>query len=223
LEILIDTGASNSVLSPGPALKYFNNYPFKKPFTVKGLHKVVKDDRNVSYPLLSEFGVNQAIDFIVFDWHDRYDGLLGTEDLEKLDAKIDYKTKILQIDNIKIPFVIKLNPLNNCGSTILTSLVFNTFLSFDLAQELQTVEESRSEDVENEDLSEYLTNTEQILDKYWTNTEFLMRGKRSTSVLLTSTVSPSWASRLWQNKHSHGNAVAYINCFALMGKSAMAE
>lgn len=95
-----------------PAKKYFQNFLFNKPFSVKSLNQVVTSDENISYPILKEFGVNSNINFHVLDWHEYFDALLGSEDLRKLGAKINYNDQTLQFGSIKIPFFIELNPKN---------------------------------------------------------------------------------------------------------------
>jgi hypothetical protein len=45
-------------------------------------------------------------------WHERFDALLSSHDFQKLNAKINYENQCLEINNVKIPFFIELNPLN---------------------------------------------------------------------------------------------------------------
>lgn len=112
LKILKDSGASNSIINSKPANEYFQNFFFNKPFSVKSLNQVVASNKNISYPILREFGINCYINFHVLDWHDNFDALLGSEDLRKLGAKINYNNQTLQIKNIKIPFFMELDPRN---------------------------------------------------------------------------------------------------------------
>jgi hypothetical protein len=112
LKILIDSGASNSIINPGPANKYFKDYFFKKPFVINSLNNTVRNDQNISYPLLQEYGIKERISFHVLQWHERFDALLSSHDFQKLNAKINYENQCLEINNVKIPFFIELNPLN---------------------------------------------------------------------------------------------------------------
>lgn len=99
-------------MNPGPAYDYFQNYFFRKPFSVKSLNQTISDDKNISYPILKEYGINNDINFHVLKWHDRFDALLGSEDFRKLGAKIDYNNLALEIGNNSIPFSFELNPNN---------------------------------------------------------------------------------------------------------------
>lgn len=99
-------------MNPGPALNNFKNHLFKEPFTVKSLTRTISDDRNVEFPILQEFGIKYPVQFHVVKWHDRFDALLGSHDLQKLNAKIDYSNNTLQIGDHNIPFFIELNPKN---------------------------------------------------------------------------------------------------------------
>lgn len=99
-------------MNPNPAMTYFKNHLFRENFSVKSLNQTIGDDKNVSFPILNDFGIKENINFHVLQWHDRFDALLGTHDLKRLKAKIDYSDNTLRIGNHKIPFFIELNPLN---------------------------------------------------------------------------------------------------------------
>lgn len=107
--MLIDSGASNSIINPNTAIKYFKDFFFKRKFTVKSLGNTITNNENISYPLLKEYDIDHNIQFQVIQWHDRFDALIGSYDFKKLGAKIDYKNNILEIGKIKIPFFIDLN------------------------------------------------------------------------------------------------------------------
>lgn len=112
LKVLIDSGASDSIMNPGPAYNNFKNYIFQKPFTIKSLNQTITNDENISYPILQEFGINHLVDFHILKWHDRFDALLGSDDFHKLGVKIDYGTQTLEIGQTRIPFFMELNPAN---------------------------------------------------------------------------------------------------------------
>lgn len=85
---------------------------FRQKFSVKSLGKTFTDDKNVAYPLLSEYGINYEFKFNVVPWHERFDALIGSYDFQRLKAKIDYENLVLHIGNREIPFFIELNPAN---------------------------------------------------------------------------------------------------------------
>ena len=59
--------------------------------------------------LFEELGINKNIKIRVVPWHNRFDVLIGSQDLQKLQANINYKHKILQLGEIKIPFYLEYN------------------------------------------------------------------------------------------------------------------
>ncbi|POS82905.1 hypothetical protein EPUL_005149 [Erysiphe pulchra] len=107
--ILIDSGATNSVINKKPAFEKFFKFLYKNPFEVHGLKNKINAEDNLKIPLLYELGIHDNIHLHVVDWHDKFDALLGTSDLRKLGANIDYKTNILEINNFKIPFHLEYN------------------------------------------------------------------------------------------------------------------
>ncbi|CAH2015363.1 unnamed protein product [Acanthoscelides obtectus] len=86
---------------------YFSEFQFEQNFEVKSLNKISHGSKNVQYPILNEFGINKVLSFKVVDWHDKFDLLLGTDDLQKLGAKIDYTNQTVQLKNRRIPLVIE--------------------------------------------------------------------------------------------------------------------
>lgn len=112
LKILIDSGASNSIINPKPANTFFKQYLFRQKFSVKSLDKTFTDDKNIAYPLLSEYGIDYEFKFNVVPWHERFDALIGSYDFQRLKAIIDYENLVLHIGNREIPFFIELNPAN---------------------------------------------------------------------------------------------------------------
>ena len=45
----------------------------------------------------------------ILNWHNDFDALIGTKDLKKLNALIDYENKTITLQNIKIPFSLAYN------------------------------------------------------------------------------------------------------------------
>lgn len=62
-------------MNPTPARKYVNQYFSKKKFSVRSIDRVAKYDQNISYPILSEYGIGTEMNFCILKWHDRYDAL----------------------------------------------------------------------------------------------------------------------------------------------------
>lgn len=99
-------------MNPGIAYQYFQNYLFQKPFSIKSLNKTTTDDKNVSYPILREYGINSEINFHIVQWHDKFDALLGSSDFLKLKANINYEDQTIKLNTHKIPFFLELNNKN---------------------------------------------------------------------------------------------------------------
>ena len=104
LKLLIDSGASTSIINPKPADR-FSEYFFCEPFTVTGFQNTVTSNNNVLYPFLEELGIKEPLRMHVVEWHNNFDALLGSEKLKKLNAKINYANNTLEINNITVPFV----------------------------------------------------------------------------------------------------------------------
>lgn len=112
INVLIDSGASDSIISPKIAELFPNNI-FIEPFEVTACKKTYKENKNLNIPLLQELGINNNFKMRVLNWHNDFDALIGTKDLKNLNALINYKDKTLTLKNTKIPFSLAYNkPLN---------------------------------------------------------------------------------------------------------------
>ena len=69
LRVLIDTGASDSIITPQAAAKFSKKYLFDEQFTIRSLTKTYSDRLNLRYPILKYFGIDFPINFRVIDWH----------------------------------------------------------------------------------------------------------------------------------------------------------
>lgn len=95
IKILLDSGASNSIINPKITSK-FSEFYFPKPFVITSLENKVHSENNIRIPLLSELGIKNWINLHVVHWHDKFDVLLSSEDLLNLETNIDYKNNILK-------------------------------------------------------------------------------------------------------------------------------
>ena len=105
LNILIDSGASSSVINPEIAHKLCPNYIFDHKFEIKSVHNRTKGSQALTYPILREFGETTPITFLIAPWYGTYDCLIGHKDLENLGASIDYKNQIFSTYNFKINYL----------------------------------------------------------------------------------------------------------------------
>ncbi|KAF5302411.1 hypothetical protein FQR65_LT08499 [Abscondita terminalis] len=139
LRILIDSGASNSIMNPDTAQIHFKSHFFKKPFSVKSLAQTVTDDLNISYPILKDYRIGNNINFHIVQWHDRFDALSISNMSNIIETQL-----VIQYNNymsIKL-----LNTLQSIERTIslassgITNLeiISNTEL-FEIANHLKTI------------------------------------------------------------------------------------
>ncbi|KAL7297509.1 hypothetical protein TKK_0009873 [Trichogramma kaykai] len=105
LRVLIDSGATSSIINPKVAQQFFSNYIYSYQFTVVSVHEKTKGTHDMRFPILSQFGKETPITLLVTEWHSTYDCLLGSKDLKALQAKIDYKNDLLSTPRFEINFI----------------------------------------------------------------------------------------------------------------------
>lgn len=103
LKLLIDTGSSRSILRPCIAEEFFPDCIYQTTNIIKTAvgSQAAQYQADINF---SDFKNNHEIKFILFDFHDYYDGVLGLSDLIKMNLNIDLKNKKLIGQNIEIPF-----------------------------------------------------------------------------------------------------------------------
>lgn len=102
---MLDSGSSRSFIGQRVAYHYFKNNIYREPFEVVSTHGVSIHTEVVLTPLPKIFKNPESHKFYVYDVDNNYDGLLGSNLLKQLDAKIDYQTLTLCTRNTDIPFV----------------------------------------------------------------------------------------------------------------------
>lgn len=104
-KLLIDTGASESMIDPDIANLYFADYLIYYPFTIKTMHGNTFHRFIAKTPALISFKSNEK-DFRwnVAKFSSKFSGLLGSSMLTKLNALVDYQNQMLHLPNISIPF-----------------------------------------------------------------------------------------------------------------------
>lgn len=101
LKFLIDTAATHSVIKPQLVKPLFRNKI--KPTYIKSLKNNQKVEESIVLKSFKELGVqNLDLEFLIYDFHDYYDGLIGKDALKKLKATIDTEKDLLIVDNKKI-------------------------------------------------------------------------------------------------------------------------
>lgn len=104
---MIDTGSTRSFISPAKAQEFFQNYVYQEPFEVVSTHARSRHGEAIYIPMLKTFGRPGYQKFYVYDVDHRYDGLIGSDLLTLLEAKIDMKNQVLQTPYTEIPIIYK--------------------------------------------------------------------------------------------------------------------
>ena len=121
LKFLVDSGASHSCLDP----KYiFPEYRTKiPPLAVKSILGEHTVNEEIVLPAFNEFNVeNIDIKFLIYKFHDYFDGLLGLNALKSLKGIIDFDNDSLVIGKTKIKLYYK--PTITSNKTLILSQSF---------------------------------------------------------------------------------------------------
>lgn len=102
---MIDTGSTRSFISPEKADEFFQQFKTRELFEVISTHASSKHSEVVTIVLPKIFRTSDKHKFYVYSVDSRYDGLIGSDLLKQLDAKIDYKSQTLYTRNASIPIV----------------------------------------------------------------------------------------------------------------------
>lgn len=103
-KFLIDTGASRSMISPD----VIYNTPFQQcvgyePFEVKTAHAVTRHSYIAHLPLPPVFNSDKTHKFLIFEFDNKYKGLIGLDLLKSLSSNIDLRSKVLRTSSAIIP------------------------------------------------------------------------------------------------------------------------
>lgn len=102
---MIDTGSTRSFISPRIGNEYYASSKQIEPFEVISTHATSKHNEVAYITLPKIFNTNQKHKFYIYSVDERYDGLLGSDLLKQLNAKIDMKSQTLFTDFTKIPII----------------------------------------------------------------------------------------------------------------------
>lgn len=108
LKFLIDTGASNSFINPD----YIHSDDILKiePLEIKAMFTSHTLNQKIILPAFDEFQQQDLeLSFIIFKFHNYFDGLLGLDILDKIQANIDIPNKILITPQVKLKILSKPN------------------------------------------------------------------------------------------------------------------
>lgn len=91
MKLLINTGSTKSFINPDLAEKYYSKFIFKKQFTVSTVLQISTYDFCANISIFNEFKHNGNFEFYLFKFHDFYDVLLGLDNIELLNANLDFQ------------------------------------------------------------------------------------------------------------------------------------
>lgn len=101
---MIDTGSMKSLISNKIVDEYYQDYLGTESFQIQSAHSTSFHDRIATIPLPKTFKVGPVKHkFYVFDVNPQYDGLIGLDLLQPLEAAVDFKNKILKTKHAEIP------------------------------------------------------------------------------------------------------------------------
>lgn len=79
------------------------------PIKISTVFKTYILDEQIELDGLSEFKTKDKIKFLLFKFHDYFDGLIGIDIMKELEAKLDLKDSMLYTKNAQIPLIYKPN------------------------------------------------------------------------------------------------------------------
>lgn len=104
LKVLIDTGSTRSFILPEIANKYFKKSIHLDPFKISTAHGTSQENFSAKMTTSSIFNLKKPIDlkFCLFKFHDKFECLLGIDNLKKLNITIDLIKNVLITPTAKI-------------------------------------------------------------------------------------------------------------------------
>ncbi|KAF2887726.1 hypothetical protein ILUMI_18447, partial [Ignelater luminosus] len=95
INILIDTGATNSLINPATAQRLFPNSIYKEPFILKTITTETFHSHCADVNLFEE---KQFLKYYIVNFHPHIDILLGSDSLNQMNAKIDYAQGTIELN-----------------------------------------------------------------------------------------------------------------------------
>lgn len=107
MRLLIDTGCSKTIIRPSIIQNYYPDCVYTDTTKIKTCHGQTNIRFKAETPAFQEFNADTIINVLVYDFHDFYDGLIGFEDLSKLNLKLDFENQILYNNFTTIPYYLR--------------------------------------------------------------------------------------------------------------------
>jgi hypothetical protein len=176
LKLLVDTGCFVSIIRPSvaetnfPSSIYYGNSKIK---TATG-EKEIKFKADI--PAFSEFCSNDIFRFLLYDFHDFFDGIIGLRDLLKLKLSIDLTNNRLISDSLIIPLYFRQPDEKSFTNADALSRI-----------EINAVEDDNSSIIVN--IGDTMTEISQVTDEYLNNSDHVPQSAAPKSVEPTPSTS----------------------------------
>lgn len=103
-KLMIDTGSMKSLINDDVVDKYYKDYLGVEPFKIQSAHSTTFHDKIATIPLPKTFKAGPLLHkFYVFNVNPQYQGLIGLDLLQPLEASIDFKNNVLKTKHTQIP------------------------------------------------------------------------------------------------------------------------
>lgn len=104
MKLLIDTGCHPSLIRPYIAEKHYPETIFSSNTPIVTCAGSREANFKAHIPIFKEFfPLDDKLEFVLFNFHNYFDGIIGIRDLRKLDLNIDLKNKRLFNKRVSIP------------------------------------------------------------------------------------------------------------------------
>jgi len=97
---LIDTGNSKS---SSIAYKFYRNFIESENFNIQTAHGMTCHNEIINIPAIKIFNISGFHKFYLFKFSNKFDGLIGADMIQQLDAEIKLKRKTLTTPHATIP------------------------------------------------------------------------------------------------------------------------
>ena len=108
LKFLIDTGSTKTLIN-SQLYNHFREFAIKIPFKVKTAHGLTEHNDAVHIDIPDMFNTNMKHTFFKFDFSPNFDGLIGIDLLDKLEAVLDIRNRKLTTKHAEVPISMNKN------------------------------------------------------------------------------------------------------------------
>lgn len=102
-KFLLDTGSTKSFIKPELAYYFYPNFIEEEIFQVQTAHATSFHNEVANIPIFPIFNINETHKFYLFNFSEKFDGLIGLDLIMQLNANLDFSTQTLQSPLVTIP------------------------------------------------------------------------------------------------------------------------